>query len=125
MKKKFLNYMRKELQKKYQDKDKIDRLMYGIEGLYLTVTKAIIIFCCAFALGIFKELIILLLTYNFVRLFAFGMHASKSWHCLMFSLTVFILGAYICKVLVIPRSILYILYGISLFIFIIFSPSDT
>ena len=125
MKNHFLKFMQKELEKKYSNKDKIDEIMYGIEGLYLTLTKAVIIIISSLILGVFKGLLCLLIFYNFVRLFAFGMHASKSWHCLVFSLIVFVFGSYLCEIIIIPKIMLFTLYLVSFLIFIIYAPADT
>ena len=127
MKKRFLSYIKKEVKNSHKeyDSDKIDEIMYGVEGLYLTVTKAIIIFLIAIVLGIFKELILLLVLYNFVRLFAFGMHAAKSWHCLIFSLLIFLVGAYLSQILIIQKLVLYLLYTVAFIVFILYAPADT
>lgn len=127
MKKRFLNkikFLIKEQYPKYSE-DKIDEIMYGIEGLYLTIEKAIVIFVLAIILRIFKELLMLLLTFNFIRLFAFGMHANKSWICLLFSSSIFIGGTYICKYINIDGYLLYLLYAIALIIISIYAPADT
>lgn len=109
---------------KYSD-DKIDEIMYGVEGLYLTITKAVIIFTLALILGIFKELLILLLAFNFIRLFAFGMHASNSVTCLIFSSILFLGCAYLCKIVTIPREILYSLYILAVIMITVYAPADT
>lgn len=127
MKKRFLKKMRALISKQYPDysNDKLDEIMYGIEGIYLTITKCIVIFTIAIILGIIKEMLLLLLTYNFIRLFAFGMHANKSWICLVFSSSIFILGTYLCKYVSINDYLLYLLYLIVLIIVIIYAPADT
>ena len=127
MKNYFLKKIRKEIIKQYPkySKDKVDEIMYGVEGIYLTITKTIIISLIALILGVFKELIFLLISFNFIRLFAFGMHANKSWICLLFSSTLFLSGAYLCKILVIPKNILITLFLIVLLIISIYAPSDT
>lgn len=127
MKKRFLKKIKIDIEKQYPNysKEKIEEIMYGIEGIYLTITKAIIIFTLALMLGIFKELILLLIAFNFIRLFAFGMHANKSWICLIFSSTLFLGGAYLCKIIIIPNIVCYILYTIILIIISIYSPADT
>lgn len=127
MKNYFLKKIRKEIVKQYPkySKDKVDEIMYGVEGIYLTITKTIIISLIALILGVFKELIFLLISFNFIRLFAFGMHANKSWVCLIFSSVVFISGAYLCKILIIPKNILITLFLIVLLIISIYAPSDT
>lgn len=127
MKNKILLKIKTDIENQYQNysKDKIEEIMYGVEGIYITITKAIIIFTIAIMTGIFKELLILLLMFNFIRLFAFGMHAPNGTICLIISTIIFIGCAYLSKVLVIPKNILYILYLIALIIISIYSPADT
>ena len=87
MKKKLINSSIQILKKskKYSD-DQIEIIIYGLEGLYLTFTKMIIICLVSVLLGVFKEVFILLITYNIIRSQAFGIHASKSIYCLISSL---------------------------------------
>ena len=124
MKKRFLNSIRNSIKKQYPNysNDKIDEIMYGVEGIYLTITKTIIIFALAFLFKIAKELLFLLIAFNFIRLFAFGMHANNSITCLIFSSLMFIGGAFICKYLTISKPVLYALYLFSLIIISIYSP---
>lgn len=127
MKKRFLNIIRNSIKKQYPNysEDKLDEIMYGVEGIYLTITKMIIIFIFAFILGVAKELLLLLIAFNFVRLFAFGMHADKSWICLLFSGLLFLGGAVLAKNIVINKPVLYTLYLIVITIIAIYSPADT
>lgn len=127
MKKLFLKKIRTAIKKQYPNynDDKIDEIMYGIEGLYLTFTKTVVICIIALILGILKELICLLVSFNFIRFFAFGMHASKSSICLIFSSLVFIIFSILCKYIVLPKYLLYILYLLALAIISIYAPSDT
>lgn len=127
IKKRFLSSTRNAIKKQYPNysNDKLDEIMYGVEGIYLTITKCIIIFSIALILGIFKELLLLLLAFNFIRLFAFGMHASSSGICLVFSSAIFLGGAYLCKTVTLPNQVLYLLYALVLVIMFIYSPADT
>ncbi|MCI8346903.1 MAG: hypothetical protein HFJ12_03020 [Bacilli bacterium] len=77
---------------KYKDysKEDIEKLKYGLEGIYLTITKLVIITLLSIIFGIFKEVIILLLLFNIIRYFGFGVHARKSGECLIFSILCFI-----------------------------------
>lgn len=104
---------------------KLKEIEYGLTGLYLTVTKLIVISIIAIVLGIFKELLIFLLIYNFIRMPSFGLHATKSWICLISSSIVFLGIPYLCLNLDINIK-LKILVGIlgSIFMFIN-SPADT
>lgn len=102
-----------------------DKIKYGLEGLYLTFTKLIVITIIAIILGIIKEYIILLLTFNGIRLFSFGVHAKKSSHCLISSLLFFITFPIICKNIQIPLIYKEIIFLPIVLLIGIFSPADT
>ncbi len=127
MKKALLNKIEKAIRKQYPkyDDDKIAVIMYGIEGLYITITKTIVIFALAFFLGIFKSLLLLLLFFNGVRLFAFGMHAPNGIVCLIISTLLFIGIAYLSTLITIPSIGLFIIYGICFMLMLLFAPADT
>lgn len=72
-------------QKDYSKED-IDKLRYGLEGIYLTFYKMIIILLVAFLLHILKEVLIFLIIFNIIRYPAFGFHANTSLECLIISL---------------------------------------
>ena len=110
--------------KPYTD-DEVAIMAYGLETVYLTVTKLVIIFLVAYLLEIFKELTILLITYNIIRSQAFGIHASKSIYCLMSSLVMFIGGALICKYCVLPKELLVILAIVCNVCLLFYAPADT
>ena len=80
----------------YQE-EKLEEIRYGLESIYLTYTKIFLIFVLAYFLGIIKETLLLLVTYNIIRTFAFGIHATKSIYCLITSLILFIGGVYVVK----------------------------
>lgn len=61
----------KNSDKKYSQDD-LEMIAYGLEGIYLTFSKLIVIFALAYLLGILKETLILLLMYNIIRSQAFG-----------------------------------------------------
>ena len=62
------------------DEVKLAEIKYGLEALYLQVSKLVIIAFIACILNIFKELVILLLIHNIIRATSFGLHATKSCH---------------------------------------------
>ena len=74
----------------------IDKIKYGLEGLYLTITKLIFIIIVSIILGIWKETLLLILIFNGIRLTAFGVHAKKSIDCLISSTLFFILFPILC-----------------------------
>lgn len=103
----------------------IDKIKYGLEGLYLTITKLIFIIIVSIILGIWKETLLLIIIFNGIRLTAFGVHAKRSIDCLISSTLFFILFPIICIKLTIPLIVKVILF-IPLTVLIgILAPADT
>lgn len=127
MKKTILKKIEKAIRKQYPNynDDKIEVIMYGIEGLYITITKTIVIFVLALILGIFKSLLFLLLFFNGIRLFAFGMHAPNGIICLIISTLLFISVAYISTFINLSDISIYIIYVICFISMLLFAPADT
>lgn len=127
MKKKILGYCINIIKNKYPDYDdeKIEVINYGLESLYLTFTKIFFILFLSIVLGILKNVILLIIFYNIIRFTAFGMHAKKSWHCLVISSTMFIGGVYICEYVFIPFILKVILALICIILVFKYAPADT
>lgn len=127
MKKVILNKAIDLIKKDYPnyDQDKLDVIAYGLESIYLTITKMIIIFALAFLLNIVKEVIFLLVSYNIIRTTAFGLHATKSIYCLITSLLFFVVGAIMCKTIVISSYLKITLSLISFICLTKYAPADT
>ena len=105
--------------------EKIEIIEYGLVSIYLLITKMIIIIAIAWLLGIVKELLIFTFLYSTIRLTSFGLHATKSWICLIASSITFIGSTILCMNLVIPNRIKLIV-GIIITMFIFKnSPADT
>ncbi len=91
MKKRIIGSLMKSISKNNNySKDELEIIHYGLEAIYLLVTKLVIITAIAYLLGIFYEFVIFLLIYNIIRLPSFGLHATKSWICLVASTIMFI-----------------------------------
>lgn len=127
MKKKFLNYSLGLIKKQRPDIDEIhlDEIRYGLEGIYLTISKSIVIFTLALILGLFKEMILLLLFFNILRATGFGLHAKKSWECLISSTIIFIFLPFIATYIIIPAYIKCALGILAIILVYIYSPADT
>lgn len=84
---KCINYI-----KKYNNYDevKLKEIEYGLLSIYLTFSKIIIICILAIILGIVKEVLIFMIFFNILRTTGFGLHATKSWICLVSSSIIFI-----------------------------------
>lgn len=78
------------------DEIKLEEIRYGLVSIYLSVTKAIFIFSLAWVLGIIGEVIVFTIIYNVIRSTSFGLHATKSWICLLSSTLIFISVPYLC-----------------------------
>ena len=90
---KCMNLIKKE---KDYDEVKLSEIEYGLVSIYLTFSKLIVIVALSIILGIFNLMIIFLLIYNIIRMPSFGIHATKSWICLLFSTIIFIGIPIIC-----------------------------
>lgn len=127
MKKKFLNYSLKVISTNGNyDDTKLEEIAYGLETMYLTITKLVVIFGLAYLLGILKEVLLLLLCYNLIRCSAYGLHASKSIYCLISSTSLFIGGVYASRILaILPMYVKIILCILSIVLLIKYAPADT
>lgn len=127
MKKRFLNYAMKTLKSQYPDltDTRLEELEYGLEGTYLTITKLIVIIALSLILDIFKEVVIMLFIFNILRTTGFGLHATKSWICLLSSGIIFIVFPLLSKFIVMPLTVKIILGIISIVAIFLYTPADT
>ncbi|MBQ9854107.1 MAG: accessory gene regulator B family protein [Bacilli bacterium] len=127
MKKQFLNFCEKTIIKnnKNINEEELEIINYGLESIYLTLVKIVIIIFLSLLLGIFKEVILMIVSYNIIRFFAFGLHAPNSTSCLITSIILFIGGAYVSVYLDISIYIKIIISFISILLISIYAPADT
>ena len=127
MKKRFLAYSTGLIKQYYPETDdiKMEEYRYNLEGFYLTISKMLVIIPIAIMLGIIKELLILLLAFNLIREQAHGLHASKTWICLVSSTIIFIGLPLIAKSIIIPFLFKVIINIIGLILISIYAPADT
>ena len=78
MKEVFINNSMNLIQKYYPNysETKLAELKYGLLGLYLMITKSIVIFGIALYLGIFKELLIFTIIYNIYSVFIMYLYCN-------------------------------------------------
>lgn len=103
----------------------IEKILYGLEGIYLTVFKLLAVFVLAILFGIIKEVLLLLMAYNILRFFAFGFHAESSNDCLLLSICLFIVLPLIVFKQLISISFSPVICLLCLVGFWFFAPSDT
>lgn len=110
---------------KNYSEDDLDKIKYGLEGLYLTFTKLVIIALISLILGIFKEVVLVLIFLNIIRYPAFGVHADKSITCLITSILTIVGMTFIIintPINVLSKSIISFLCFID---YLLFAPADT
>lgn len=126
MKQKIINHWMNIIKKnKNYDDVKLAEIEYGLTGLYLTFSKLIIISLIALFLGILKEMVIFMVIYNILRLPSFGIHATKSWICLISSSIIFIGLPVICTYIKLNIIIKISLGVFGCILMIKNSPADT
>lgn len=125
MKKIIVNFLIKSIKKKNYSDEKLEIIKYGLESIYILISKTIIIFLIAYILGIFKEVLIFSLIYNIIRMPSFGLHATKSWICLVSSTFIFIIAPYLCNIYI-SNILVRAVIGIICILFIYKNaPADT
>ena len=107
------------------DKDKLDEIRYGLEAIYLSVTKLIVILFISYLLGILKETVCLCLAFNILRLSGFGLHATKSWMCWVSSSIIFLVFPYLCTFIKFSNTVLIIIALVLEVNLLLFAPADT
>lgn len=127
MKNRFLNHAIKIIHRynPTYDEVKLAELRYGLEAVYLTVTKLVVIFLVALILGIFEEMIVMLIIFNILRTTGFGLHATKSWICLLSSTSVFIIFPFLSTIFTTPIYVKYIFGFASTLLIFLYAPADT
>ncbi len=109
---------------KYSD-TQLKEIKYGLESLYLTCTKIIVISIICILTNLIKELILFVLSFGLIKLTAFGLHAKKSWQCWITSIPIFVIIPLLIKYLFIPPIIIYCFLPILFIIICLYAPADT
>ena len=105
--------------------EQLEEIQYGLEGIYVTISKIIVILAISILLNLFKEAILFLLLFNFLRAFGFGLHASKSLYCWISSIISFLAIPYLCINYTFSPFFHIVACCISFISFILFAPADT
>ena len=126
MKKNILDYIMNNISK-YNDYDdiKLAQIRYGLETIYLTLTKTIVIVLISIVFKSYKNLLLILLFYSLLRLFGSGLHATKSLYCWISSLIIFSILPILADKIIVSKDILIVISTISTVLILLHSPSDT
>ena len=103
----------------------LEEIKYGLESIYLAITKVVVILFISACIGLFKEAVLFLLIFNIVRATGFGLHASKSIWCWISSSISFLLIPFICKNVIFPTIFYIVASIITVIIFLLYAPADT
>lgn len=126
MKEVFLERSLQLLNKEYNYQgDDLDRVKYGLEVIYISITKMFVILLVSIIFKAFKETLLMIIFVNGLRTFAYGIHAKKSWHCYISSIICFVLSPMLFKFIeisIIQKILLSIICFIS---YVVFAPADT
>lgn len=123
MKNKILDFIMNNITKYNNYNDvKLKEIRYGLESLYLSISKVIIILIISIFIHTTKYLCLFFITFGLLRLVAFGLHTNKTIECWIGSLSIFTLIPYLIKDNI---MINYTLSIILLIIICIYAPSDT
>ena len=126
MKELFLNNSINLLNKQYNyDNDTLDKVKYGLEVIYIILTKTTVILIISIIFNTFKETILTMIFVNFLRIFAYGLHAKKSWHCYISSIFAFIIAPMFFTNLELVLYQKIVIFIATLLSFILFAPADT
>lgn len=101
------------------------KIKYGLEGIYLTISKVLIILLIGIIFKYLETVIITLLFFNFLRFFAFGVHAKNSWQCLITSILQFNILPFLLLKITIKLPLIIIISIFAITSFLLFAPSDT
>lgn len=120
---KITEYVKKTLPDK--NKDDLEIIKYGIEIVFMNLTKIPIILIIGYLLSIFKETIWTIFLFSFIRRFAAGIHARKSYTCLMSMLVVIFGTIYISLNFIINVQVKIGIFLITSFLYLRYAPADT
>lgn len=112
---------------KYNDYSDLDimKLQYGLEGIYLTLTKTVVILFLATILGILKEVLAVIVLFNIIRYTGFGFHAEKSYQCLIISTINFVVIPFIMLNIEISKIATLLICAFCILNYVLFAPADT
>ena len=109
---------------KYDD-IKLSEIRYGLEAIYLNVSRFLVFFTINTILDIFWESLLFFIFYVPLRSFRFGFHAKNSLTCWILSSIAFIGLPYLSTVISLNFIIKIFAVIFSLIIYVIYSPADT
>jgi accessory gene regulator B len=101
------------------------KMKYGLELLIINLFKTLFIVIMADVLGIFIETLFIMLSFGFIRCYAFGVHAKSSTSCTIVTSMCFFIGGYIPKFLTITNDKVLLMFLGAVLLLYLYAPADT
>lgn len=127
MRDKFTNKVMSWIMSNYpsMQQDRYDELRYGVDVLYLGLSKYALIFAVAFILGCFKEALLCGLLFGIIRGTSFGLHSNSSISCLIVSSVVILGIPYLSKAVYLMQWQKALICAVLIAVFAKYAPADT
>ena len=108
------------------DKKNYQKMKYGIDIIYINISKTAVLIILSVILGLVKETLLLLSVFTCVRLSGFGYHSNNTIKCTVIGIIGFISSVYMAIMLK-PINIIagMVVYLICLIIFLRYAPIET
>lgn len=120
---KISDYIKKTLPDKTEEELEIIR--YGLEVVFMNFTKLPIILGLGYLFGIFKYTVWTVIIFGIIRKFGAGIHARKSYTCLMSTMVIIFGGIYISMNFTINILVKTLIFIVSIIVYFKYSPADT
>jgi accessory gene regulator B len=109
----------------YKSEDELEIIQYGIEIFLINLFKNLFLIGVAAALGVAKPLVVLLISFGCVRIFAAGVHAPSTFVCTILNFVCFLGGTYLCLFVPIHTMVRMIIIFISVILLMQYAPADS
>lgn len=119
-----------KLAKKINNQNKIDslnyiKMKYGLEVLIINLFKTFFILIIAGLLGILKGTLIIMISFAFIRSYAFGVHAKSSMSCTIVTSLYFFIGGYMPIFINATNYKVLLMFLLTIFLLYLYAPADT
>jgi accessory gene regulator B len=101
------------------------KMKYGLEVLIINLSKTLFILIMSEILGLFIETLFVMLSFGFIKCYAFGVHAKSSTSCTIITSMCFFIGAYIPKLFTITNNTVSLIFFVVLVLLYLYAPADT
>lgn len=101
------------------------KMKYGLEVLIINLLKTLFILMMAGTLGILKATLIIMLSFAFIRHYAFGVHAKSSMGCTIITSLFFFIGGYMPSFVNTTNYKVLIIFSVTMFSLYLYAPADT